>query len=268
MNNDHSPLHPMTLYPLGTNGYFPALGRHTASYLLEENDTWILIDAGTGVGRLADPAIRARLPEGDVDLHVLLSHYHLDHICGLVYLPALWPRGRLHLHLPGPPFVEADPVNDLDRLLHPPFAQPLEKGFKGRAVIVPFSDAAVTIGAVPCRFWPQRHPGGSTGMRIGESLVVASDKAMDDVPEAACDADLLLHEVWLTDAEAARDERTLQKHCAAADAARFAREARCNTLIPIHHYPTRTADDLEAIRRSLESQSGIPTRIAEEGRPL
>ena len=75
------------LIVLGGGGWFPANGRHTACALLRDGDGAILIDAGTGVGRLVE---NPDLLDGVQQLDILLTHFHLDHVVGL----AVPPRAR------------------------------------------------------------------------------------------------------------------------------------------------------------------------------
>src|SRR5437588_410003 len=70
---------------LGGGGWFPAQGRQTACALLRDGDSAILIDAGTGVGRLVE---QPELLDGIEQLDILLTHFHLDHIAGLASTPA------------------------------------------------------------------------------------------------------------------------------------------------------------------------------------
>ncbi|MGD2114802.1 MAG: MBL fold metallo-hydrolase, partial [Acidobacteriota bacterium] len=76
----------MRLIPLGTNGYIPTHGRQTMCFLVRFEDRALLLDAGTGVARLLEPRVRELL-EGVEQLDVILSHFHLDHVIGLSYLP-------------------------------------------------------------------------------------------------------------------------------------------------------------------------------------
>src|ERR1700758_535695 len=71
---------------LGSGGWFPAHGRHTACALWRRGDAAIMIDAGTGVGRLVE---HPELLEGVARLDILLTHFHLDHVCGTAYLAAI-----------------------------------------------------------------------------------------------------------------------------------------------------------------------------------
>lgn len=49
----------------------------------------IVCDAGTGIAHLREEGFQHLLPESG-EIHLLLSHLHLDHTVGLSFLPALW----------------------------------------------------------------------------------------------------------------------------------------------------------------------------------
>jgi glyoxylase-like metal-dependent hydrolase (beta-lactamase superfamily II) len=57
----------------------------------------LVLDAGTGARWLVT---ERGLLNGVEHVHVVLTHFHLDHVCGLLYLPAL--PTRLDLGGPGP----------------------------------------------------------------------------------------------------------------------------------------------------------------------
>ncbi len=82
---------------LGSGGWIPTEQRETLCVLLREDDRGLLLDAGTGLSRLvAEPELLA----GVRTLDIVLTHFHLDHVCGLAYVPALpvtptiWAPGR------------------------------------------------------------------------------------------------------------------------------------------------------------------------------
>ena len=82
---------------MGSGGWMPTESRETGCVLLRSHDSALLLDAGTGVRRLAT---QPTLLEGATRLDVVLTHFHLDHVCGLSYLPAVplrataWAPGR------------------------------------------------------------------------------------------------------------------------------------------------------------------------------
>jgi len=63
----------------------PTGRRETSSLLLlgDDPDEALVVDAGTGLRRLVtDPSVL----EGRTRITVLLTHFHPDHTCGLMYL--------------------------------------------------------------------------------------------------------------------------------------------------------------------------------------
>ena len=71
------------------------------SFLVLVEGHALLLDAGSGVGRLGEEPV-ARLLEGFDHLDVALTHYHLDHVVGLSYLPGVWRDKSVRLVGPAP----------------------------------------------------------------------------------------------------------------------------------------------------------------------
>src|SRR4051812_38085522 len=107
----------LAVTPLGTNGFFPTYGRQTQSYLVRRDGRPFVLDAGTGLGRLLEPALAALL-QGLDRLDILLTHYHLDHTVGLSYLTAVAEKLPVRIWAPAPPLVDGDP-SALQRLIAP-----------------------------------------------------------------------------------------------------------------------------------------------------
>ena len=85
----------------GTRGSIPTPGRSTEKYggntpcvSIECGDTYLVIDAGTGIRNLG-LELAAEMVEkgGDMDLHLLLSHTHWDHIQGLPFFDPAYMGG-------------------------------------------------------------------------------------------------------------------------------------------------------------------------------
>ncbi|HVS03513.1 MAG TPA: MBL fold metallo-hydrolase [Thermoanaerobaculia bacterium] len=255
----------LSLTPLGTNGFVPTFGRQTMSHLVRHGARALLLDAGSGVARLLEPAGRQRLA-GAESLEILLTHYHLDHVVGLSYLPAIWRQGRIRLWAPAPPLVDAAPEEALERLLSPPLF-PLRCGeFPAPLEIVPYGGDSLEVAGLPARLRRQRHGGGSVGVVLGERLAYCTDCE----PEAATSrfaagVELLLHEVWVSDAEVAAGAHR-QGHSTVEEVAAIARQAQAGALMPVHHFPPRDADGLAELARRLGELSGIEVLLPEEGR--
>ncbi len=260
-----------SLVPLGLNGFFPGQGRHTACHLVLPRGPGgpaLILDAGTGLARLAEPGV-GELVRGAAEVHVLLSHYHLDHVAGLAYLSGLaasLPPGReVTVWAPAPPLVEADPGEALGRLLNPPLnARPLaELPLR----VVPVAAPEVAVGGVPVRLRPQAHPGGSVGIRVADAVAYVTDTAPDPATAGfARGCRVLLHEVWLTDEEAAASPARAG-HSWPAGVAEVAARAQVGALAPVHHPPWRDEAGVAALVAALAKAAGLPVLHLREGEP-
>jgi ribonuclease BN (tRNA processing enzyme) len=229
----------MDVILLGSGGWIPTSRRETCCALVRDGAGALLLDAGTGISRLVE---QPELLDGIERLDVLLTHFHLDHVIGLSYLPALpvaeppavWGPGRA---------LDATPTGDiLHRLVGPPLF-----GYQARDLTGPILElgpGASSVGSFDIEARIQRrHPGGSLAFRLGDELVYCTDTAYD--PENAAfarGAALLCHEAWYAAAET--DDPS---HTAAGAAAGLAADADVGRLVLIHVSPMLRDDrELEA----------------------
>jgi ribonuclease BN (tRNA processing enzyme) len=255
------------LVPLGTNGFIPSFGRQTMSFLLVESGAALLLDAGSGVSRLLEGPV-AKLLDGIERLDVLLTHYHLDHVIGLSYLPGVARDRRLRIFAPAPPLTEGGP-EALGALIAPPLFPITLDRWPMPVEVVPYGGPELEVGPFRLRVRAQRHPGGSAGVRVDDRLAYVTDTVVD--PETARFArgvGTLLHEVWLTAAEAEREDAGRTGHSAAPGVADLARRAEVGRLVPVHHHPRRSAAEIAELARDLAASSGREVRLAVEGEPL
>jgi len=253
----------MKLVPLGTNGFFPTHGRQTQCDLVLTDEAAILLDAGTGVGRLLEPAV-AKLLEGRDRLDIFLSHYHLDHCVGLAYLPEVWPGRQVVIHGPAPPFAEATPEEALGRLLGPPFSAPFAV-FPLKVELAPVSETAISLNGLDISFRGQTHMFGSMGIRIGDDIAYVTDTIADDgTIDLARNVKLLMHELYLTDSELEAGGINALNHSHVSGVARIAREANVGRLMIMHHRPGRTPAEVAALARTVEQLAGTEVIVPEE----
>ncbi len=105
------------------------------------------------------------------------------------------------------------------------------------------------------------------GVRIEDSVVYVTDTTVLQRTETfASGAKLLLHETWLTDAEAERDEAERSRHSSASGVAQVAKHADVSSLMPIHHSPWRLDAEIRALVREMEDLARIKVLVPEEGR--
>jgi len=254
------------IIPLGINGFFPSFGRHTMSVLVLTGGEAFLLDAGTGVARLQEPKI-ADLLRPHRFLNIILSHYHLDHIVGLPYLTGVWKQGAVRIYAPGRPFVDADPVQTLNRFLAPPHFPVSLEDFPIPIEIVPVKEPLVKIGASSVRLRSQNHPGGSTGIRLDNAVAYVTDTTVEEATQTFVKGvRLLMHEVFLTDSEAKADEVERSRHSYPSAVAKLAGNAGIASLMPIHHNPRRPDDEIRKLVQDIKDLAGTDVWIPEEGR--
>lgn len=254
------------LVPLGTNGFIPSHGRQTMSFLVVGESAALLLDAGTGVARLLEPELVALLaPIRRLD--ILLTHYHLDHVVGLSYLPGVWKGRPVRIFAPRPPLTEGDAESALARLVAPPLFPATLDTLPLPVEVIAYGEERLEIGEHVLRLRRQPHPGGSVGVRLDDRLAYTTDTAIDPgTVELVRGVGTLLHEVWLTDEEAAREDPTAGGHSAAGPVADLARAAGVGRLFPVHHHPRRSDAELHAMAASLAERAGLPVEVPCEGR--
>jgi ribonuclease BN (tRNA processing enzyme) len=217
----------MDAWILGSGGWMPSAERETTCVLVRDGARALVLDAGSGVRRLvSEPA----LLDGVERLDVVLTHFHLDHVCGLGYTPALplrptlWAPGRWLYHTPSPEILAP-----LRRAPISPFAEEelgaVRELGPGAQDIAGFT---VTARAQP------RHWAPTAGLRVGDALALITDTAYDPASAPfARGVTHLLHEAWSTSSRpiAAEGDAT------AAQAGRVARDARARHLTLVHLRP-------------------------------
>jgi len=202
----------------------PTGERETCCALVRDGSDALLIDAGTGVRRLVtDPA----LLDGVQQLHVVLTHFHLDHVIGLFYLAELdrpvqiWGAGE---RLEG--FATDELVR---RLLASPFAPPSIRDQVGRARELG-ADTRVGSFTIASRVQPL-HSNSTLAVRVG-GIVWCTDTGYDPGNvEFAHGANVLFHDAFRG------AESPEGGHTAAGNAGRLAAASGVARLVLIHLSP-------------------------------
>jgi ribonuclease BN (tRNA processing enzyme) len=236
---------------LGGGGWFPGHGRHTACALLRDGDYAIVIDAGTGVARFIE---HPELLDGTTRLDILLTHFHLDHIAGLAYLPALGLCEQTTIWGPGQLLYDTPTPDLLDQVSRQPFHPvPLEQQ---DIDVRDLPAGEVELGSVRIASRRQdRHSAPSLGFRFGDILTWITDTAYDPGSISFAEgSEVLAHEAWFT----SDTPRNPEIHSSAAQAAQVAEKASVRRLVLIHLPPFQQS--LEPLLA--EAQAGVPGAVA------
>jgi phosphoribosyl 1,2-cyclic phosphodiesterase len=267
----------------GCRGSVPTPGRDTVAYggntscveVSLDDGTPLVLDAGTGIRNLG-----LELLDRDThQIHLCLTHLHLDHLEGLRFFAPLWEEG-VSLDIWGPPSHLLSLRSRIARAFSPPL-------FPVDLRDVP---ATVTFHDVPRTPWTIDgaslqadfvvHPGPTVGYRIesnGASFAYLPDhepalggpiagKPMDWISGAslASGVDALIHDAQYFEDE--YEERIGWGHSSVADAVAFTRAVDARRLLLFHHEPRHTDRSLERLEeraRELAKRSeSLPPELA------
>jgi ribonuclease BN (tRNA processing enzyme) len=185
---------------LGTRGWIPGGRRETTCFACREDDILFILDAGTGLRRLLDPA-QAPLLADVRETHLLLTHFHLDHVCGLAYLPAVLAGRKVVIHAARAEITGIDPEAAVAGLLHKP-DNPANWDDLSDYRMEPLAAGNNDVAGHTLAVRPQKHSDVSVAYRVDDSLVLATDTAPDQgTAEFAAGVSLLLHEAWYNGAD-------------------------------------------------------------------
>ncbi len=231
----------LTLIPLGINGFIPTFNRNTMSYLLyDDSDELILLDAGTGVSCFNEDPVK-KIIQSKKCLNIILSHFHLDHVIGLSYLPGLWSKKPIRLFVPDKTYIDEVGEDALDRLLSPPLFPLHWKKFPNIIELVLISQEQYKIGPHLFQFTKLKHPGGSMGMKIDNTVAYITDTGIcNEYRNFINRIPYLMHEVWMTQEEAMNRPELSSKHSSLEDVIKLAENSEIKKLIPIHFNPKWT----------------------------
>lgn len=230
----------------------------------------IVLDAGTGIRELGLTLEQ----EGVNRMHLLLSHFHMDHLQGFPFFtPSYHAASQIDVHLvslgAGHPLSEP-----FDRLMEAPhFPVP----FQDLAADIRFHEVngCTQIGGVTVKSYPLNHPGGSTAFRLeygGKALVYLTDHepyaGAEDQPvlEFTRAADLLIREAQYTAEE--YSQKRGWGHSSFDAAVSDAIDAGVRSLALYHHEPQHDDRFLDRELNELKSRYGsaeLEIFLAREG---
>lgn len=249
----------MTITFLGTRGtisvedpQFSYYGGATLCVLVSLGTHCIVLDGGTGLLHLPH-----HLDHSVKDVHLLLSHPHVDHLCGIPSCPTFL-SGRTRLHLYAMPMDGLGAKEQLQCLMSPPLWPVDPTVFKPETKFYDIT-GDFTIGPVAVRVLTGAHPGGCTVFRLeyqGKSLVYATDYELsqpgaEELADFARDCTLLLCDGQYSEEELPRMKNF--GHSSWMEALDLAQRCGVGHLGIIHHAPWRTDHQIDQAQTQLQS---------------
>lgn len=235
----------MKVIPLGTNGFFSTFNRQTACYAIPFDKTLVILDAGSGLFRLGESE-GGKLLAGVTQIHLFLSHYHLDHTFGFYAAFKLLEGKKVTVFAPDKRQV----FSEFIQLGHFPINYSQKhKNFIWEVL----KEGSQKISFYQISVREQNHRGEvSLGFRFKfkerDLAYITDTEISKDGIEFIRGTDLLLHEHGLSGREILGkrlEDQIINGHVTTIGAARVAKEANVGKLVLIHHNPFADNNILE-----------------------
>lgn len=286
----------------GVRGSIPSPGPRTVRYggnttcieVRTDNDTLLIIDAGTGIFPLAQALVAA--PQRPIVAHIFITHSHWDHIHGLPFFSPLFVKDSA-VHLYG----AADTVTgkgiehvmgtQLQYSYFPVGEAEMSATLSAHTLPV---GAAVSVGDATVRNTVMSHPVTNLGYRIdcnGKSMFFSGDyeppfnlypaghpehaALQESIASHSAALDQLIGGVdaLVIDCSYTRDEYPSKigwGHGTFDNAIAMALRCGARRLFCTHHEPTRSDAELEAVfadvmARHAGALGGLEVSLAYEG---
>lgn len=278
----------------GVRGSIPAPGPHTARYggnttcieVRSDDDTLIVLDAGTGIFPLAQ-ALLTRLP---VHANIFITHTHWDHIHGLPFFTPLYISGNtVRIHgaydiVTGKGIEQVMDVQ-LQYSYFPISEAEMHAGIEYQTLTV---NEAVTVGDATVTPLLLNHPVVDFGYRIdcnGKSVFFTGDhepwrniyppedkgwpefQHMVEMRQGQLDAALAGLDVLIADSSYTTAEYPAKigwGHGTLEGNIAWARRLKVKKLVCTHHEPTRADDELERVFAAALESCGYTPGVAGE----
>lgn len=219
----------------------------------------LIVDCGSGM-RMLGKALMTEFGAKPIRAHVLLSHYHWDHIQGLPFFAPLYEKtNQFHFYsyrLPGVSLEEA-----LEGQMADPYFPVNMGAMLSLRTFTEIHEGPIRLDDFAVRARRVNHPQGCLSFRIenqGKVVLYATDHEPGDttseqaILELARDSDVLIF-----DSQYSWDQIHGPKkgwgHNTWEEGLRICREAGVKQLILFHHDPDRDdagVDELQAIARA------------------
>ncbi len=255
----------------GVRGSIPAPGQATARYggntpcvSVERNDQdgkrILVFDAGTGIRQLGNALVERA--NGELEIDLVISHTHWDHIQGLPFFTPFFNGGNT-VRIMGP----QQGLINLERILTEQMNQvvfpvPL-KGLAANLEVEHVDEGEFSLGGFAFEAIRLRHPANTLGYRLqpeggGPKFAYLSDNELgiggeydvrpswkEDIVRFLDGSDVLVHDAMYTPEQLERFRGW--GHSSYLEAVELAAEAGVKQLVLFHHRPEHDDGTIDAV---------------------
>jgi len=257
----------------GVRGSVPVSGPQTNRYgghtlcadIPAGPNSLVVIDGGTGITQLNTNSSHF------TDYHVLLTHYHWDHIQGLLFFRPLFDEANSFTFY-GHEWEGKNIREAVEGALRPPWFPVSIGDTAARKEYRTIASATMRIGQLRITAAPLHHPQGVTAYRIDgpkRSVVIATDCERGDpnadaaLTRLAAGAEILVHDAQYAPEEY-DDHYVGWGHSTWAQATEAANASGVDELILVSHDPARSDEEIDSLVASARN-SFANTSAAYEG---
>jgi phosphoribosyl 1,2-cyclic phosphodiesterase len=232
--------------------------------LVAPDGTQFILDCGTGLRMLGS---RWAAPDGarPPETHILVTHYHWDHIQGVPFFAPLYTKNNeFHFYSFRSKYLGRDSLKQVfeAQMAMPYFPVDLSAMNATRKFkeVEGGDTFKIRENKITARWL--NHPQGCLGYRIETPagvVVYATDNEPGDpkldksLRELAADADIFINDAQYTPEQMATTRKGWG-HSSWKDGVNAARDARAKTLVLFHHDPDSTDRGVDAILRNAREQ--------------
>jgi len=283
----------------GVRGSISSPGPHTIRYggnttcieVRTDNNELIILDGGTGIF----PLSQTLLKELPVDVNILNTHSHWDHIQGLpFFIPMFIPGNKIKLFGSFDPISGEGPERIMNNQMQYTYFPVREAEMKSRfQYMTVMPNEPIEVGSATITPTLLNHPVVNFGYRIdsaGKSMFFTGDhephtNIYDQEEEEYADYQALVEQqyqaivnavkgvdVLVADSAYTREEYPAKKgwgHGTFDSCMELAKDAEAKILFCTHHEPTRSDDALEVVFAEALSRNTdcnkLDIRLAREG---
>ncbi len=220
----------------------------------------IIVDCGTGL-RTFGKALIEEFGKRPIRAHVLISHYHWDHIQGLPFFRPLYEKGN-EFHFHSLPVPKASLENTLKGQMMDPYFPVGMTTMRSKWTFVEIKNSPFTLEDFTVQFRRINHPQGCLSFRIennAKSVVYATDNEPGDpesdrnIRELARGADVLIYDSQYTRKQLGKEKKGWG-HSSWEEGVEVCKEAGVKRFILFHFDPDSSDKDIDRIQKGARAQ--------------